>query len=218
MIQVLESKPPRKISIFGVVFLNQTWMMKFNVIFSRARNLIINPKTEWVQIQSEMETKDMVVKNYAVPFILLMTVCSVLGSVIMVSNFGYAIVKAIGIFGFTYAGMYVSALIINELTTSFNSKKNIDTTFKLVVYSYTAYFIVLSIVYLFPPLSLLSVFGLFSVYLFWEGSTILLETPEDNKIGFVVVSSLVIAGVFTLLHFILEGILTALFAGKLLMG
>ncbi|HEY4788685.1 MAG TPA: YIP1 family protein [Bacteroidales bacterium] len=191
-------------------------MMNFNFVFNRARNIIVSPKTEWTVIQSEAQSKEVIIKTYAIPFMLIMTVCSVIGSIIMVSNMGFAIVRAIGIFGLTYVGLYISALIINELTTSFNSKKDKDATFRLVIYSSTAYFIIMSIVSLLPPLSMLSVFGLFSVYLFWEGTSILLETPEDNKIGFVVVSTLVIAGVFAILYLILGGILSALFAAKLM--
>lgn len=190
--------------------------MKFDFVFNRARNLIVNPKAEWKVIQTEAEGKDAVIKGYAVPLILLMALCSIIGSLITVSLLGYAILKAIGIFGFTYAGMYLSAVIINEITSSFNSKKDLNTTFQLVVYSFTAYFIISALVFLWPPLSMLYVFGLFSVYLFWEGATILLNTPEDNKIGFVVVSAVVIAGIFAILYLILGGILTTVFAVKFL--
>jgi len=187
-------------------------MMNLNSVFNRARNIIVNPKTEWLVIQSETFNKKAIIKGYAVPLIIIMSVCSVLGSVIMESNVAFAIIKAIGIFGFTYAGIYVSAVIINELTTSFNSKKDLDTTFRLVVYSFTAYFIMSAIAFLWPPLSMLSVFGLFSIYLFWEGTTILLDTPEDNKVGFVVVSAVVIVGVFTMLFLILSKILLTIFS------
>ena len=191
-------------------------MMNFNIVFNRARNLIVGPKAEWNVIQTELLGKDAIVKGYAVPLIMIMALCSIVGSIITVSNIGYAIIKALGIFGFTYAGMYISAIIINELTTSFNSKKDLDTTFKLVVYSFTAYFIISALVFLWPPLGMLYVFGLFSVYLFWEGTTILLGTPEDNKVGFVVVSALVIGGIFAILYLILGGILTTVFAVKFL--
>jgi len=191
-------------------------MMNLNFVFNRARNLIINPKAEWTVIQSESLGKEVVIKSYAVPLIIIMAFCSILGSLIMVSNLGYAILKALGIFGFTYAGMYISAIIINELTTSFNSKKNINTTFRLVVYSFTAYFIMSAIAFLWPPIGMLSIFGAFSIYLFWVGTTVLLETPEDNKVGFVVVSTLVIVGVFAILFLILQGILTTIFTVKFL--
>lgn len=190
--------------------------MNLTFVFNRVRNLIVNPKAEWAVIQTESLSKDAVVKTYAVPLILIMAACSIVGSIITVSNLGYAILKALGIFGFTYIGIFVSARIIHELTTSFNSKKDLDTTFRLVVYSFTAYFIISALVNLWPPLGMLNVFGLFSLYLFWVGTPILLETPEDNRVGFVVVSALVIAGVFAILYLILEGILTSIFALKFL--
>lgn len=190
--------------------------MNFNFVFNRARNLIINAKAEWNIIQSEALTKETIVKSYAIPLILLMAVCSLLGSLVMGSGLWFAIIKALGVFGFSYFGMHVSTIIIHELTSSFNSKKDLNTTFKLVVYSFTAQFIVSAIVYLWPPMSMLNVFGLFSIYLFWEGSSILLETPEDNKVGFVVVSALVIVGVFAILYLILAGILTTISTLKFL--
>lgn len=219
MICVLESRYECCTKFLSLKCFYQTsYMMNFNFVFNRTRNLIINPKTEWNNIRLENFTKDEVVRKYAFPMIIIMAACSIVGSIITVSNIGYAIIKAIGIFGFTYIGTYISAVIINELTTSFNSKKDLSTTFRLVIYSLTAYYVMVSLVLLWPPLGMLSVFGLFSIYLFWEGSTILLDTPEDNKIGFVVVSTLVIAGVYSILYLILAGILTALFTAKLIVS
>jgi hypothetical protein len=186
-------------------------MMKLNFVFNRAKNLIINPKAEWTIIQSELHSRNTIVNNYAVPLIALMSICSILGSLIMVSNLWYALLQSICIFVFAYIGIHISAVIINELTTSFNSKKDIDTTYKLVIYSFTACYFMLALALLWPPLSMLAVFSLFSIYLFWEGSTILLQTPEDNKTGFVVVSSLIIIGIYTILYLILKGILTSIF-------
>jgi hypothetical protein len=197
-----------------MIIKKETYMMNFSFVLNRARNLIVNPKAEWVVIQKESQGKSVIIKTYALPLIIMMAACSVLGAIITVSNVAYAIIKALGIFGFSYAGMYVSALIINELTTSFNSKKDLNTTFRLVVYSLTGFFIIKSFVLLWPPIEMLSVLGLFSVYLFWEGSATLLETPEDNKIGFVAVSTVVVVGVYAILYLILEGILTNVLAVK----
>jgi hypothetical protein len=197
-----------------MIIKKETYMMNFSFVLNRARNLIVNPKAEWAVIQKESQGKSVIIKTYALPLIIMMAACSVLGAIITVSNVAYAIIKALGIFGFSYAGMYVSALIINELTTSFNSKKDLNTTFRLVVYSLTGFFIIKSFVLLWPPIEMLSVLGLFSVYLFWEGSATLLETPEDNKIGFVAVSTVVVAGVYAILYLILEGILTNVLAVK----
>jgi hypothetical protein len=180
--------------------------MNLNFVINRAKNIIVNPKAEWIVILAETKTKNTIVKEYALPMVSIMAICSFFGSLMMAGSLAGALVMGAVLFVFFFIGIYVSAYIINELTTSFNSKKDIHTTFKLVVYSFTAYFATSAITLLWPPLILLSAFGLYSIYLFWEGTTILLRTPEDNKIGFVAVSSLIIIGVYAILNFMMDGI------------
>jgi hypothetical protein len=67
-----------------------------------------------------------------------------------------------------------------------------------------------------PPLSILMAFALYSLYLFWEGSTILLGTPDDNKVGFVVVSSLIMLGIYAILSLVIKQILDGIFGISLL--
>lgn len=190
--------------------------MNLSFVINRAKNFLLNAKPEWQTIKTEISTKESILKGYAVPLIIFMTLGSILGSIFMVSKFWYTFVKAAGIFTFSYVGLYISAVIINEVTTSFNAKKDIDTTFKLLIYSSTASFLIAAMVLLWPPLSLLAVFGFYSVYLYWIGATILLEIPKDDKLGFVVVSTLIITGVFSILWLILEGILLTVFSVSIL--
>lgn len=191
--------------------------MNFNFVSNRIRNFLLSPKSEWQTIKSESDTKKIVLRKYAVPLILFMTICSMAGSIffagdVLGSRFWYMVIKAAGIFVFSYLGLYISALIINEVTVSFNVRKDLDTTFKLLIYSSTATFLVSALVLLWPPLQLLSVFGFYSLYLYWFGSTIILDIQKDDKLGFVVVSALIITGVYTILWLILEGILQTVFA------
>jgi hypothetical protein len=190
--------------------------MQLSFVFNRTKNFFLNPKPEWQTIQSETHTRETVLKNYAIPIITFMVICSILGSFMMVSKFWYTCVKAIGLFAFTYAGLYISAIIINEVTSSFNARKDLNTTFKLVIYSSTASFFMSALVLLWPPLALFSVFGLYSVYLYWIGASVLLDIPKDDKLGFVVVSCLIITGIYTILWLILEGILFTVFAVSIL--
>jgi len=189
--------------------------MNLNNVFNRAKNLIINPRIEWINIQSEPQTKREILRKYAIPLIAMMSFCSVVGDCLFASrdyfSAGYVISKAIAIFIFTYAGVYLSGAIVNELTTSFNSKRDINLTFKLIIHSFSPFFIISSICLLIPYLGLLIAFSFYSVYVFWAGTTPLLETPEDNKPGFVVVSSLITVGVFAILLQILKVILLGLF-------
>jgi hypothetical protein len=184
-------------------------MTDINFVFNRAIKLIINAKAEWQIIQTETHTKTEVIKNYALPWIIVITLCSIVSDFIIAASVAYVLTKAVITFVMAFSVMYLSSIVINEITTSFNSKKDINTTFKLVVYSLTAYFIITSITYLIPlpPIQMLMVFALYSIYLYWVGSAPLVGTPEDNKVGFVVVSSLIIVGIYAVLYLILFNVI-----------
>jgi hypothetical protein len=190
--------------------------MDIKFIFNRVKNLIVSPKEEWGRIHKEDYTKNEILLNYALPLLIIIVICSIIGDIIFASrflfSFMYVLTKAIIMFVVAFVSMYFSAIIINEITTSFNSKKNIHGTFKLVVYSFTAYLITSAFTNLLPPLGISQLFALYSIYLFWIGTSIVLETPEDNKVGFVVVSGLIMAGIYTVVYLILGKVLTGIFA------
>ena len=110
-----------------------------NFVFNRAVKLILNSKTEWNSILTETLTRRSVIKNYALPWMVIMVVCCFIGESLFESrnffSFQYVLTKGIFILAVTFIGIYVSSLIINELTTSFNSKKDTEAVFKLVIYS-----------------------------------------------------------------------------------
>ncbi len=81
-------------------------------------------------------------------------------------------------------------MILNEIAPFFNTKKNINAVYKLVVYSSTPSFIISIIVNLDYKFMLFSLLSLYSVYLYWTGIQPLLETPEKNKVHYIVVSIL----------------------------
>jgi len=179
--------------------------MNLNNIFNRAKNLLINPHIEWVRIESELSTKQQVMKTYVIPFIILIAICSFIGaSLLSVQLIPMSVIltKTIIAGALLVGGVYLSAIIINELTTSFAIEKNFDATFKLVSYSFTSYFISSCLVGLLPDLLFLAILGLHSVYLFWLGTTHILKAPETSKVGFVIVSFLIIIGIYAILSLI----------------
>ncbi|UCG27147.1 MAG: hypothetical protein JSV24_09240, partial [Bacteroidales bacterium] len=93
---------------------------------------------------------------------------------------------------------------------SFGLRKDITKAYKLTVYSYTAVFITHAAANLIPPLFFIVILGLYSVYILWIGLVILMETPEDKKVVYLVSTGLVLFGVYTLLNFILGVISTSM--------
>lgn len=190
--------------------------MDFGLIYKRVINLIINPKSEWENIKLENISKKDAVKKYAIPLVLLLTVSTFLGNLFYTSRLTihplYPLISAAAMFVIVYAGTYLSAILINELTSSFNSKKNLNATFTLVIHSLTAFFIFTSLAYVLPePFYEVRYFGIYSLYLFWLGSSSLLETPVDNKVGFTFVSTLIILGIYAVLSMVFSRIIDGIF-------
>jgi hypothetical protein len=188
--------------------------MDFNAIFTRIKNIIVKPADEWEVIKGEPSDKNTILKNYALPLIILVAIAEFLGGLIFTRyglSIGYVVAQAIVSFIVVFLGIYISAIVINELASSFGSKKDTNAAFKLVIYSFTPVFIAQTVANLIPPLSFVVIFGLYSIYLIWLGLGSLMETPEDKKVIYVVVSAIIIFAVYVLLMFILGAILTAIF-------
>jgi hypothetical protein len=196
--------------------------MKIEAIYKRTINLLINPRAEWEVIKQENQTHSEIFKGFGIPLIILLSACSVIGNAFYASrilfSLPYLIFNGIAMFLIGTVGTLLSIKIINEITTSFNTKKDINLTSKLVIYSLTSYTIFMSIAFILPsPFYQIRLFGLYSIVLYWIGSGIISETPTDNKVGFVFISNLTILGVFFILSTIFSIILKGIFGLSLIL-
>jgi hypothetical protein len=183
--------------------------MNINTFLNRAKYLIISPQTEWVKIDSENTTRQEIMKGYVIPFVVLIAICTILGNFLFSLHslpLNVLLVKVI-ISGVLLIGViYLSVIIINELTNSFGINKNPDAISKLLIYSLNSFFITSCLIGFLPDFQVLMILGLHSVYLIWLGYAHLLKAPEANRIGFVIVSFLIIIGIFAIYKLIVDTI------------
>lgn len=184
--------------------------MEITKIIERAKNLIISSDSEWDIIISENENKNSILKNYAIPLILVGALAAFIGHLIgprfISPSISYSITSAIMAFIIPIISIFISAYIVDALATSFGSKKNIEGAFSLIIYSSTPAFIAAIVANLHWTLSFVNIFSLFSIYLFWKGIDKIMGTPEDKKLAYVIVSYLVIIGVYMILGLIVSSI------------
>jgi hypothetical protein len=190
--------------------------MDLNLLISRVKNIIISPKTEWDAINNEKIENNSMVINYILPFVLLIAITTLIGGFLSPRIFGfsisYSLIHAVISLIVGIGSVYLSAYIINELATSFGTEKNLNNAFKLVVYSSTPALLASIVANLHWSLGFLNLFGLYSIYLFWLGIEQVMKTPEDKKIGYVIISFLILFGIYLVLGFIFAGlILSSLF-------
>jgi len=82
-------------------------------------------------------------------------------------------------------GVYVIAFIIDALAPTFGGRKDFNSAFKVAAYAPTAAWVA-GVFALLPILSVLTVPVLYSLYLLYIGLPMLMRTPPERAIGYVI--------------------------------
>lgn len=173
-------------------------------IIERAKAIIVKPKETWGKIKGETTTIKGLFTSYAVILALIPAVAnfigwSLIGSSAMRIHYrvpvASGLVSAVLLYVLTLAALYAVAFIIDALAPSFNSKKDMLAATKVAVFSFTPAMIA-GIFGIIPGLSILvTLASLYSLYLFYVGLPILMETPKEKTFSYcavVMISSILV--------------------------
>ena len=192
-------------------------------IQARVTKILTDPKGEWAVIEAEPTTTDKLYKGYIVPLAAIPAIAHFIGASFIgittpfLGTTRTPIVSGLILLCVSYvltlAMVYVFALIVNKLAPTFNSTPNDMQALKLVAYSETPVWIagVLSIVPVLGALGSL-VGGLYAIYIFYLGLPVMMKTPQDKVIPYMVVSAIV-----AIVLFVIVGTIAGLFIGAGLM-
>jgi len=168
-------------------------------IVDRVKNILTNPKKTLETVRSESpSTKDVIIYLAIIAIPTLIGI--ILGyGVVGVGGFGYrfrcpfgwAVAWGVMQYVFSIVGVVILAYIITALAPSFSSNKDQAQALKLVAYGATPWLIA-GILFIYPPLAFLvflaSIYGWYIMYL---GLPVLMGTPEDKRIMYLVVTVVV---------------------------
>ena len=173
-------------------------------LVDRAKRILLSPRTEWEVIDTESTTPAQLFTGYAMPLAAIGPVAQLIGySVFGISvpfagtyrvPIGSAITSALVTYVLALVGTYVLALIIDALAPTFNGQRSQIQALKVAVYSSTASWLA-GIFHLIPGLRLLTILGLYSLYLLYLGLPVLMKSPRDKAAaytGVVVVAAIVL--------------------------
>lgn len=165
-------------------------------LLGRAKSIILKPSQTWIEIKEEKTTISELYTSYAailaaIPAVAQLIGFGLIGHSVLGTYIRWGIGRAFGhallFYILSLVGIYVVALITDALAPSFGSKKNILNAFKTVVFSMTPGWVG-GIFYIIPPLSILAILAaLYGIYLFYLGLPVLMETPKEKSIGYVVI-------------------------------
>ena len=178
-------------------------------IQDRAKRIIMQPKQEWPVIEAEATDVATLYKSYIIPLAAIPAIAMLIGLVVFAGRwitFGYALRSALFQYIAQLVGVYVGAFIIAKLAPQFSSREDQVQALKLVAYSSTPVWLA-GVLYIIPPLGVLVIFAaLYCIYVCYLGVPVLMKTPQDKVITYLVVSVLVIIVVMIVLSFILGAI------------
>lgn len=165
-------------------------------LIQRAKAILLTPKAEWPVIATEPDDTTGLFTRYAIPLAAIGPVATfVHGQVFGYGMFG--ITWRPGLFGglvsmatsfvISLVGLFVLAIIIENLAPRFDGVASRPRALKLAVYGATASFIA-GIFNLLPGLGILGLLGLYSIYLFYTGAAPLMKVPEAKAASFTAVT------------------------------
>jgi uncharacterized membrane protein len=180
-------------------------------LIDRVKGILLQPKQEWEIISGETTTTSELYKNYIIPLAAIGPVASFIGmsivgiSMPLIGTYRVPITTAIASTVVHYVlgliGVYILALIIDSLAPTFAGEKNMNQALKLSAYSYTAGWLA-GIFVIIPALGILSIVGLYSIYLLYTGIPVLMKAPQEKSLGYTVAVFIAAIVVFVVISWI----------------
>ncbi|MCR6721155.1 MAG: YIP1 family protein [Chitinophagaceae bacterium] len=192
-------------------------------LIDRARNILLTPKPEWEKINQEKADIPSIIFSYILPLAALAAIAAFIGysfigetrGIFKVKSTNLGIYFALRFLLGAVASVFLSAFIIDTLAPTFNAEKNLDKTFQLVAYSYTAS-LVGGLFAILPAIAIVGLIaGIYGFYLLYLGLPVMKKAPEDKQGAYFVVSVVVIIVSHFVVFYIVERILRAIFGNSM---
>lgn len=190
-------------------------------LVERVKRILLSPQTEWPVIDSEPTTTAELYRSYIAPLAAIGPVAqligySVFGTTVFGTTYrvpiGSGLATAVVTYVLTLGGTYVLALIIDALAPSFNGQRNQIKALKVAAYSSTASWVA-GIFALIPGLRVLTILGLYSVYLLYLGLPVLMKCPRDRALAYTGVVLIAAIVLFVIIAVVANRFLTMPSAG-----
>jgi hypothetical protein len=164
-------------------------------LIARVINILMHPKAEWEVIGPEHATTQGLILGYAAVLAAIPAIARLISGLTphcffiacYTPNPIFVVIGAVVYYLLALAGVFVIGLIIEALAASFGGEKNQIQAMKVAVYSWTAAWLA-GIFLIIPWIGpLLSLVGLYSLYLLYLGLRGVMKSPEDKAVIYTVV-------------------------------
>jgi len=160
-------------------------------IVARAKGLITRPREEWGIIAGEPSDTASLFKGYVIPVSAIPAVAGLIGLAMFAAvlpglSVGALLVQSLVSYILGLAGVWVFGKIVQALAPRFGGTGEEAPAMQLAAYSPTAMWLA-GVFALVPPLAILSVLGLYSLYILYRGVPVVARVPEEKALVFTLV-------------------------------
>lgn len=190
--------------------------MDIGKLIARVKSILLSPKREWPVIAAEPASVKSLYTGYIMILAAIPAVFGFIkGSLIGHSMFGVTVTTPIMaglvamVIGYVLSLvlLYVVALIINALATSFGGQKDQVQALKVTGYAWTAAWVA-GIATIIPWLGWLIVLvgAIYSIYLLYLGLPHTMKCPSDKAVGYTAVSVIIAVVLSVIVGMVIAGI------------
>ena len=183
--------------------------MNLNKVVTRTINLFRSPISEWRKIKLDDQEPKRIFLTYLFPLLLIGCFFKLAGCFLSTADYSLinALVVFISYFVISISIIYASSWLINEILPKFKTKKDFKSIFKLVSFSSFPSILFIGISALHPSLVFINLVSLYSVVLFWIGTPVIIDIPKEFKIGFTLISILLVITISLIISFVLMSLI-----------
>jgi hypothetical protein len=176
---------------------------EMKAVLNNAIALVKDPVAYMTQNKDQAIPVNSLMINYVAVLALVPLVGRILGDLLFYrAGLGYSIAGSIVSYILDIVSVFVIGIVIWKLAPSFNTSTNQEKATILAAYVYTPVFLV-GILNIVPALGYLAFLGLlYGLYILYRGLPILLNTPADKAVIYVVavlVASFIILAIISLI-------------------
>lgn len=189
----------------------------------RVKRLLLSPSAEWERIDPEPATIKGLYVGYVCILAAIPAIAGLVGSLLFGNGIPGVLVARPSLVGalatallgyaFSLILVFIVALIVDGLASSFGGQSNRVQAFKVAAYSYTAAW-VSGVLLFFPVLGLISLLiSIYGIYLLYSGLPRLMKAPQEKALGYTAVTVICTVVLSLIVNFIIGAVVGAAILG-----
>jgi hypothetical protein len=173
--------------------------MDYKFFLNGIKNILTYPKKNWEYAIQENLSPGKLRNNLLLPLLILGTITVFLGSLLFTNAQlapAYSVLTAFRYILVVLISVYLTAIIVKEITYPLDLGRDFRISFIMVVYSMTPFLLCKLLSSVFESFLFVNILGLYGIYIFWTGAERFLNPPQHKKMPLLIASTITMAGIY----------------------